>query len=161
MSTRCQIEFVGKEGNAVDERILVYRHSDGYPEGVVPDLKEFLKWNGGRISDIEYTSANFIYWSKRRFEELYYGDYFEEEKNKKWSEPQSYNSNLLLGFGICEKDVFHGDIDYFYQVIVDIKWDNSMSSEVKSVKIKCYEVPYVDGKLKRSDFKLIDTIKIK
>ncbi|MBA7579574.1 hypothetical protein ES708_21445 [subsurface metagenome] len=39
--------------------ILLYRHSNGYPDSVVPDLKEFLRWNGGRNSDIEYAAAAF------------------------------------------------------------------------------------------------------
>ena len=62
MSTRCQIEF------KVDgERRTIYRHSDGYPDskhGVVETLKQFLKWNRGRNTDIEYLTANFIFWSK-------------------------------------------------------------------------------------------------
>ncbi|GAH79568.1 unnamed protein product, partial [marine sediment metagenome] len=57
MSTRCQIEFMHistreekegpKKGTTVKdiERRTVYRHSDGYPEGVIPDLEKFLEWN--------------------------------------------------------------------------------------------------------------------
>ena len=80
MSTRCQIEFMNiltreeKEGPEkrklvkVVRRRTVYRHSDGYPENVIPDLKEFLEWNKGRNFDLEYQAANFIYWSKKKME---------------------------------------------------------------------------------------------
>jgi len=80
MSTRCPIEFMNistrteKEGPVkgkvfkVIRRRTLYRHSDGYPEGVIPDLKEFLEWNKEKNFDIEYQAANFIYWSKKKME---------------------------------------------------------------------------------------------
>jgi hypothetical protein len=74
MSTRCQIEF-----RCGDERRTVYRHWDGYPSAVIKDLLAFLAWSV-RGSDIEYVSANFLYWSKRNLDD-----------------PQ-------LGFGICAND---------------------------------------------------------
>ena len=88
MSTRCQIEF--KRG---DTRRTVYRHWDGYPDAVLPDLLEFLAWST-RGGDVEYESANFIFWSKRGMEER----------------------NVQLGFGICANDELHGDIEYYYVV---------------------------------------------
>ena len=171
MSTRCQIEFSSTWENDKKEKqtesILVYRHCDGYPEGVIPDLKKFLKWLGGRIEDLEYTAANFIYWSKRLHEEFYYhkkygGGVDEEGQKLKWSVPQGFNSTLLMGFGICEKDNFHGDIEYFYNVMSDLSVKNGMFHKVKT-EIKCFEVPFKEGddKLTKEDFKLINTIKIK
>lgn len=88
MSTRCQIEF-----RAGSERRTVYRHWDGYPEAVLPDLREFLQWSV-RGSDVEYVSANFLFWSKRNLGE----------------------GSEQLGFGICANDELHGDIEYFYVV---------------------------------------------
>lgn len=88
MSTRCQIEF--KSG---DTRRTVYRHWDGYPGAVLPDLLEFLAWST-RGGDVEYEAANFIFWSKRGMEER----------------------NVQLGFGICANDELHGDIEYYYVV---------------------------------------------
>ena len=62
MSTRCQLEF--RAGNG---RRTVYRHWDGYPSAVVPDLLAFLAWsNRGR--DVEYEAANFLFWTKCRGE---------------------------------------------------------------------------------------------
>lgn len=91
MSTRCQIEF-----RTGADRRTVYRHWDGYPSAVVPQLREFLAWSrcGG---DVEYVSANFLHRSKREMD--------------KHSEQQ--------GFGICANDEFHADIEYYY--VVDLE----------------------------------------
>ena len=59
MSTRRIITF--KLG---DEILQVYKHWDGYPETTVPELQEFLKWNGQRNDDLSYTMANYVYWYK-------------------------------------------------------------------------------------------------
>ena len=161
MSTRCQIEFMNISTRKVEkgpekgklvkevERRTVYRHSDGYPEGVIPDLKEFLKWNKGRNDDIECQAANFIYWSKERQKKqierhivsVNYADF-----------PRAKRQWLLSGFGICNNDKFHSDIFYYYEVISD--------SETKEIIIKCYQPDYPVPKNKE-DFKLIRTKKVK
>lgn len=139
MSTRCQIEFVVKWNNKDNkperDYRTVYRHSDGYPEGVIPDLKDFLKWNVGRNTDVEYAAANFIYWSKRKHEEKYFkpGDGY--ETRKKWSDMGGTNcSGLHTGFGVCNNKEIHGDTAYFYRVITSL--DN------KDIVIECYTVGY-------------------
>lgn len=86
MSTRCHIEF--RSGNV---RRTVYRHWDGYPSAVIPDLLAFLAWST-RSGDVEYETANFLYWSKRELDD-----------------PQ-------LGFGVCANDELHGDVEYYYVV---------------------------------------------
>lgn len=91
MSTRCQIEF-----RCGDVRRTVYRHWDGYPSAVIPHLLEFLAWSTRR-GDVEYESANFLYWSKRDL-----GARSEQS-----------------GFGICANDELHGDIEYYYVVCYD------------------------------------------
>jgi len=88
MSTRCQIEF--RRGSM---RRTVYRHWDGYPSAVLPDLLAFLAWST-RGGDVEYESANFLYWSKREMDER----------------------TVQLGFGICANDELHGDVEYYYVV---------------------------------------------
>jgi hypothetical protein len=88
VSTRCQIEF-----KCGDQRRTVYRHSDGYPSAVLPDLLEFLAWST-RGGDVEYEAANFLYWSKRYLDV----------------------GSAQLGFGICANDELHGDIEYYYVV---------------------------------------------
>jgi hypothetical protein len=74
-------------------RRTVYRHWDGYPSAVIEDLLAFLAWST-RSGDVEYESANFLYWSKREMEER----------------------SVQLGFGICANDELHGDVEYYYVV---------------------------------------------
>jgi hypothetical protein len=88
MSTRCQIEF-----RSGDQRRTVYRHWDGYPSAVIPDLLAFLDWSV-RGNDVEYVSANFLYWSKRKMDE----------------------DSVQLGFGVCANDELHGDVGFYYIV---------------------------------------------
>lgn len=155
MSTRCQIAFI-TEGTSTDptteqvvayrEERWVYRHSDGYPGdgtpedwGVLCDLKEFLQWNGGRNADVEYTAANFLFWSK--YQNCRYvrdGKGCRGERRVDWSNPP----RQLTGFGVCKEGEFHADIDFFYEVItangttriityrVDhTAWDNPVTRE--------------------------------
>jgi hypothetical protein len=147
MSTRCQIEFVVKytyndrEGkiHRNTERRLLYRHSDGYPEGVIPDMVKFLRWNGWR-TDEEYIAANFIYWSKRDSEDWYIDHVRERVRDElagrgythhtkdfpgltpagvTWDSDviaKDHSAPLKLGYGVCAPNDFHGDIEYFYTV---------------------------------------------
>lgn len=167
MSTRCQIEFkhirkFSDKKVAFIQRRTIYRHSDGYPDGVIPDLQEFLKWNAGRNDDIEYQVANFIYWSKRWHEENYWTPkgvgQFPDSERKKWSDISSTNcSTLHIGFGVCENDGFHGDIEYFYEVVYEF-----LKAKPK-VYIKVYEIVQKDYSkpITRKNLKLIKTIQIK
>ncbi len=42
MSTRCQIGFYAKENQSLEKpNIFIYQHCDGYPENILPSLKEF------------------------------------------------------------------------------------------------------------------------
>lgn len=162
MSTKCQIEFMNistrkeKEGPEkgklvkVIERRTVYRHSDGYPDGVIPDLKEFLEWNEGRNFEIEYQTANFIYWSKKKMEKQ-----IERDLKMAWGTtkvPDMKRRMILTGYGICKNDEFHPDIFYYYEVISD--------SGTKEITIKCYQPDYPVPK-KKEDFRLISTEKVK
>ena len=61
MGTRSIITFKSEEGV-----LQVYKHWDGYPETTVPELQEFLKWNGHRNEQLDYTMANYCYWHKDR-----------------------------------------------------------------------------------------------
>ena len=147
MSTRCQIDFIAKwkdnKGKLHIEKRRVYRHSDGYPESVIPNLKAFLKWLTSEpqprsFGDIEYTAANFIYWSKKRlFDWVMSSSKRDRKYLKGWEK---------LGFGICSND-FHGDIEYFYEVI----------EGNRDVTVKVYET---GRPVRRKNFKLIKTVKL-
>ena len=119
MSTRCQIEFREKQtyrGKERVERRTIYQHCDGYPDGdggVVNTLKQFFEWDKSRGFDIEYSPANFIYWSKRQ-----------SVADMKRLDPEiddqvAEDRMAHLGYGVCENDQFHGDIEFFYEVSPD------------------------------------------
>lgn len=111
MSTRATIHF---QSNGKTEAI-VYRHSDGYPEGVhgVPaGLKTFFKTvkahtKDTRFDDACYLAAKFVVWQAEQNEGHYAG-------------PQGKESGGrldFLGVGICMEDP--GDIEYRYKVACD------------------------------------------
>lgn len=115
MSTRCQILVE-------DSSVVIYRHSDGYPQGphgVLATLKplviDFIKYRGW---DEEYLPAHIIAdqikhhkaWADARAAE------YEAEKPGSGA---SYKQAGYLGFGIegyKPGDYFHGDIEYMYYV---------------------------------------------
>lgn len=141
MSTRSQTEFRTiyhfKDGSSQTERRTIYRHSDGYPSSMVPDMLAFIKWNGGRTSDVEYTAANWIYWNKKQMEEYSLKD----TKGKPIAWDSEDASWLTAGFGVCENDEFHGDIQYYYRVT----WDSKKPDEVV---IEAFHVEDVDTETK-------------
>lgn len=64
MSTRSQLRFV----DGRDTVAQVYRHSDGYPSGVIPDLEQLrdLLTDTGWHRGASYTAAQFIFLGKLR-----------------------------------------------------------------------------------------------
>ena len=59
MSTPCILEIIDKYGN----KLCLYRHTDGYPQGFIPDLRRVIEAIGGP-NDVEYFIANFIFIEK-------------------------------------------------------------------------------------------------
>ena len=97
------MRWTEKDGEVIAQ---IYRHSDGYPDGqggVIADLKKFVKWLTGDpqprpIHDIEYASANWIYWNKKQMIE-------ELELSNGWEK---------LGYGITPIGRIHGNEEYLY-----------------------------------------------
>lgn len=121
MSTRCQIEFRERVRQARktvrDDRRMIYQHSDGYPEGdcgVIVRLVRFFEWEGnGREFDIEYSPANYVYWSKCR-------DIESVRRDTNGQDMTQVLKNLeRTGYGVCLPDDFHCDISFFYEVLMD------------------------------------------
>jgi hypothetical protein len=115
MSTRCQIgiyETADKKTNEYD--VLLYKHTDGYPEGVIPILepivKRFAKDRG--ISDTEYAAAWILY--EFMEEHVKYNIEASKEYKHKPSDGKDF-----LSHGICGNKQLHGDIEYFYAVYPD------------------------------------------
>jgi len=117
MSTRCNIAFYENEEKSFEEfEALIYKHSDGYPDGVLPLLIPFVqRFLLARGYDVEYLSARTL-------------QYFANETDRSLQEYRGGRSEgfEVLGFGIC-KD-FHGDIEYLYCVYPE--------------KVKVYSVPF-------------------
>jgi hypothetical protein len=94
MSTRATVHF---QSNGKTEAI-VYRHSDGYPEGLGEDLKLFFKevqaqTKDTRFNDPAYLAAKFVVWQSDQYR-------------------RGLNRLDFLGVGVVLEDP--GDIEYRY-----------------------------------------------
>ena len=107
--------------------VLLYRHSDGYPDGVLPELEKFLKfWEKARgITDTEYCGARLLQYMCNEMDGIYGKDFMLEDKN---------NLTGIYSYGICKN--LHGDIEYYYAIYpsaIDIYEQNS--SEWSGLKL--------------------------
>jgi hypothetical protein len=92
MATRSQVGFYKSGETQLDNwDALIYRHWDGYPEAVLPELMPILNdFNKSRgLDDTEYASAWLV---------------------AQWKKD-------MLNIGISKW--FHGDLDFFYAVYPD------------------------------------------
>jgi hypothetical protein len=115
MSTRCTIHFTdgGSEGHS---EAIIYRHSDGYPDCILPDLEDFFKavedqcGRDTRFNDPSYLASKYVVWLAgqftRRFEQLPDGSYASVEHPET---PLNF-----LSVGVVQSDP--GDIEYRYRV---------------------------------------------
>ena len=146
MGTRCQIQFSFEEKHEgktyKDGEVLIYRHSDGYPDGdsgVIETLKRFFKWNS-RNSDLEYMTANYILFEK--LEMIQQMNYFAKESPSEFRKEVSIDDILNpnqnqdeywhRSYGICQPNDIHGDIAYFYNV--DVTKDEKM--HLATIKVR-------------------------
>lgn len=100
MSTRCNIHFCHRDGTIASN---IYRHCDGYPDGVMPDLALFFadvrtQTTDTRFDDAEYLAAKFVVWQAGR------------STSRFAARPLAF-----LSLGICLRD--HGDIEYVYRIV--------------------------------------------
>jgi len=121
MSTRCHIFIEDPEFG--DFRVILYRHSDGYPEfpGVVPDLAEFLgKFMAYRGWDPEYIAAQLMHFMIAKasahmlevMERCYVKD--DEKPSLFMQRILDNDGNDFLGYGVCTE--VHWDIEYAYVI---------------------------------------------
>ena len=175
MSTRTNIEFITEQG----EKVLFYQHHDGYIEGIIPELHEFFKWYGNPWNDLEYATANFVFFAKRYIED--WAISWEKQKIKEkgikgkkfnWKQ-EDVAHNIHLGHGICQPEQIHGDIEYFYRVLAHedkievfvwemLDWDMTYKGLVESkptvtftFEPKTFKIKYVQGDIKREDVKKV------
>lgn len=151
MSTRCQIGFYDYDNdNFMKPNALLYRHSDGHPEGphgviidIVPFLKEFDRRRG---LDCEYAAAWLMHHlidkhiamfkkiRKRNLEDRGNTDIHEDGKN-------------FLGHGI--DNYFHGDIAYYYAI--KITTDGKKTTGAKLTVYEC-NMPFDDEEISEKCF---------
>lgn len=116
---------------------IVYRHSDGYPEGLGADLVRFIEevrhLNDGRLNDPSYLAAKWVV-----FDVSEYQRYMAESnaRQKAAGERPYYDDPParldFLGVGIVMADP--GDIEYRYHVVCDgrvdtIAYDDGVSND--------------------------------
>lgn len=105
MSTRGQIKVVGSD-------VMIYKHSDSYPEGVMPTLKDIVStFADERGNDPAYALAQIMRAYARRDEEERQAILADDEQEG-WN--SIYEEPHMTGWGLdC---VQHGDIEYLYEV---------------------------------------------
>jgi len=144
MSTRCQIAFYEADEKDLNKfESLIYRHCDGYPKGVLPDITPFLNWFlKVRGWDPEYIAARLL---------QYLCDNSDKNSERVYAEMRMENPEKgftgLTGHGICRG--FHSDIEYFYAIYPD--------------KIKVFETDFDFGEENKDindRVKRIKTVKI-
>jgi len=102
MSTRCQIQI---EGNTA----IIYQHSDGYPEAVLPDVMPFVAtFFKSRGNDPEYLAARLI----QHMTNL--ADKQRAEFQKTLGSPHTDRGPDFTGYGVSAE--LHGDIEFLYTV---------------------------------------------
>ena len=103
MSTRACVHFM-QNGEA---EAKIYRHSDGYPEGLGQDLLEFLQELKTNVTDNRFTDAGYLAakWVVR-----------DATMNREYANGESHDLNFL-GVGVVSQDPT--DIEYRYEVLCD------------------------------------------
>ncbi len=137
MSTRCSVHFCDKVRREniqkVITRAIVYRHCDGYPEAMLPDLQSFIdtvsnECSDTRFNDPEYLAAKFVVWQANELRNTRSDSFLE-----------------FLGVGVCREDP--GDIEYRYKVVCEGKTPSIEYEEVRMYSIPKYEVEYEEVRL--------------
>lgn len=111
MSTRCTVHFTNPTWSTGPEAII-YRHSDGYPETMVPDLAEFFdavkaQTHDTRFGDPSYLAAKYVVWLASQFAVKY--SFPDGKFTTTPTAPLDF-----LSVGVMQKDPL--DIEYRYVV---------------------------------------------
>lgn len=114
MSTRATIHFCDTGCNK--PTAIIYRHGDGYPDGLGKDLAQFVEdvkaqTQDRRFDDASYLAAKWVVWDANYHATMGFGD-----DGWKKGEPKPLD---FLGVGIVDDDP--GDIEHRYTVIADGK----------------------------------------
>lgn len=119
MSTRCQIGvYESKDQELSKWSVLLYKHSDGYPDNILPLLikymKQFYATDSVSLEDKNYVDASYLsawlIWfliEEHRDIMRDYHSQYEDHKLYKFDPTVDF-----LGHGIS--DDIQGDIEYYY-----------------------------------------------
>ena len=141
MSTRTQILV---EGN---ESVKIYKHSDGYPSGVLPFLKELLpSFQLYRGFDDSYLTAHISALFIQEQKQSYLKELKKAKKEGNKSNIEYYSIPRFTGHGLDSS--FHSDIEFLYV----IKKDFSVS--VFTPAQSFYDRQDANKSLSLADFKL-------
>lgn len=109
MSTRANIHFNYRNGETAAN---IYRHGDGYPDGVLPDLDKFFtaveeQTEDTRFSDASYLAAKFVVWQAGENAKMRAYDF-------RTGQPGEVKPLDFLSVGIMSEDADDGE--YVYEV---------------------------------------------
>lgn len=117
MSTRCNVVIRDGYGRAMQ----LYRHADGYPESVIPDLKDVLPFA----------------WDLPRFE----ADDFSAAIVRAWKQ---HGGQIYIDGTYVQGETVHGDIAYLY--VIDPPKLTGRCKNSPMVKIYHSEDDFIKGK---------------
>lgn len=122
MSTRANIIIKDKYSE-----LILYRHSDGYPEGTLPTLEKFLNYvKEGKIRDDAMQAAGWLIiigaeeYKQYQIKDKTWEDLTKEEE-KEWKNKISTIPKYWKVGSYEPTSQIHGDIEYLYTVDLDAK----------------------------------------
>lgn len=109
MSIRCMLYFESREGTPDS---MIYRHIDGYPEGVLPDLDKFfteLEENvqDTRFNDAPYLASKYLVWQSKQNACTYNSEF------------KRIDAHYLDFLSVAPVIKDYGWIEYKYHIICD------------------------------------------
>ncbi len=127
MSTRSQLRFQQLTDAANPETAQLYRHSDGYPDAVLPALQrlQVVLRTTRTERGPEYAAASFIHLEKCRMMQFYLnrgpGKSITGTNPEAVLDPRSWagldQPSFLMGYGVEDYSTgIHGDEEYLYVV---------------------------------------------
>lgn len=111
MSTRANVIIKDKHG-----QLIFYRHSDGYPEGVLPTLNKFMDWvKTGKIRDNVSQAAGWLIMVGAQEYDTIYVSLGDRRQKTTLTEPNAEDRMSGWKVGSYEPTTsIHGDIEYLY-----------------------------------------------
>lgn len=127
MSTRCNVVLRSKgypspflNDPEKPGELWFYRHSDGYPDGVMPTLGEFMSMLSTRAirRDLMQCAGWLVLLGHEEYAKAGYGGTLENHRTKAPCKAREYGNAWKCG-AYEPTTGEHGDIEYLYEVDVD------------------------------------------